>query len=194
MPTEPAIPTAPAARREAWQRLAEAHALRNRREKRVSMIELVLGGVAFGLCLYTAALPGLDLIARLAWVALAMLAAGFSVWAWRSRRRHWTQTTPAPTELMALEEQRLTHRLRYWRLTAWIVCGLWVGLGAIAILAAMQQTGSGSGVDLDRLFLAPVLLLPVLLVTVIIAYQVRQGTAAQLRRLRELTREGEDND
>lgn len=192
MPTEPAIPTAPAARREAWQRLAEAHALRNRREKRVTMIELVLGSVAFGLCLYTAALPGLDLIARLAWVALALLAAGFSLWAWRSRRRHWTQTTPAPAELMALEERRLDHRLRYWRLTAWIVCALWVGLGAIAALAAMQPAGPGA--DLERLFLAPVLLLPVLLVAIIIAYQVRQGTAAQLRRLRELAREGEDRD
>lgn len=169
-------------------RLRDQTRRRNLREKWLSAGEVLLGAAVTGLCLWAAfVLPGIGPYETTVYLVAAGLVVGFSAWTVSSRRRQWKDARLDGASLVRLEQRRIATRVRYWRVSAWVICGLWGALGVAAVLTAVWFRGADD--TADTLFMATAANLPVLLVTIVVSYQVRQKSIESLRRLRDTARQ-----
>lgn len=169
-------------------RLREQTRRRNRREKWLTISELLLGAAVTGFCLWAAfVLPDTGPFDRTVFLSAAGVVVGFSAWAVSARRRHWKDARLDGGSLLRLEQQRIATRVRYWRISGWVVCAMWVALATGAVLTTVWFPEAGD--TADKLFMSTAANLPVLLVTIVVSYQVRQKSSESLRRLRATARQ-----
>lgn len=155
---------------------------RNRREKFFTALEIVIGALVSGLCLWSATmLPAVSMLHRVGVALLALLVIGFTAWAVRARLRHWQDSTLDVAALIRLEQRRLNNRIRYWRVNGWLAMGLWTGVAILAIYnAGLPAEHSKAAANW---FLSMIANFPVVLGSVLWSYHVYRQC---LERKREL--------
>ena len=105
------------------------------------------------------------------------------------RRRFWTASTFDVTALLKLERYRLEKRIRYWRESAWIITALWSSLAVIAIVdPIMYPDAIGRHADW---FLSLWVNLPIIVITVGIAFAITRRARVKRRLLDALEQSGE---
>jgi hypothetical protein len=154
---------------------------RNRREKVVTALEVLLGFVAVAGCLATALAPDLHALERAGLLGAAVLAGGFVMWVYRQRRRNWLPGPVDAARLIELERQRLRTRIRYWRVNLWGVAAL-----LLFTLAAAVFHGVNGTADATRWAVSAVALLAIVITTGLLSAMVRKRAERQLERLDDL--------
>jgi hypothetical protein len=154
---------------------------RNRREKVLTALEVLLGLVAVAGCLATAMTTDLHALERAGLLGAAVLAGGFVVWVYRQRRRNWLHGPMDAARLIELERQRLRTRIRYWRVNLWGVAAL-----LLFTLAAALFHGINGTEDATRWAVSAGALLAIMIATGLLSAMVRKRAERQLERLDNL--------
>lgn len=151
---------------------------RNRREKLLTALEVLLGLFAVAGCLIAAVAADLHVLERAGLLGMAVLAGGFVLWVFRQRRRNWLHLPMDAARLIELERQRLRMRIRYWRVNMWGVAGLWLFTLAAALLHELYGTGDGT-----RWTVSAVALLVIVIATGLLSTVIRKRAQRRLERL-----------
>lgn len=154
---------------------------RNRREKLLTALEILLGLVVIAGCLATALMPDLHALERAGLLGAAALVGTLAMWVYRQRRRNWLPGPMDAARLIELERQRLYTRIRYWRVNLWGVAALWV----LTLAAAAFHLFHGTE-DATRWAASAAILLAILIATALLSAVVRKRSERQLGRLDEL--------
>jgi len=135
---------------------------RNRRDKLVTALEVVLGLVTIAVCLATVLMPGLPVMERSLAGGLAALASLFVAWAFRQRRRSWVQRPADAAALLEHERRRLDGQLRYWQASL-------VGVAALCVVTVLITFKSAlmDGEGARSWLLSTILVLGIWLITLI---------------------------
>lgn len=163
--------------------LRRGTAKRNRREKIVVTLELLLGGIALAICIRAFFLVS-TISMQLGIVALSLIVIGATGRSLLLRRRLWRASTLSITDLITLERKRLETRVRYWRESAWVVTALWCAVAVIATVDTIQNPDAIT--RLEGWYLSLAVNLPVVIITVAYAWRTRRRAQNQRRLLGEL--------
>lgn len=156
---------------------------RNRREKVVTALELGFTLVVLAGCVLAASQPGLHTLERALVAALAVLLGCFSWWVYRQRRGNWSNEPANAVAILDLERRRQLTRLSYWRVSAWLVAGLW----SVTLIAAGISRVSGSE-DANHWLGTAFWCFIVVVFTVLGTLLVRRQVNRRLQRLDDLER------
>jgi len=151
---------------------------RNRREKLMTTLEVLLGLIVIAGCLTTALTPDLHVIERALLIGLAALAGGFVMWVFRQRRRNWLHVPMDAARLIELERQRLRTRIRYWQVNLWGVAGLWLLTLTAAVIHYLYEAENAA-----RWTASAVAVLAVLIATGLLSAAIRRRAKRRLERL-----------
>ncbi|WP_376690221.1 hypothetical protein [Wenzhouxiangella sp. EGI_FJ10409] len=174
--------------RQEWQResastldvealLSDTHR-RNRREKVVTAFEATFNLIVIAACLAVATFQDLHAIERMLVVALAGLTGWFSWWVYRLRRSNWLASPADATALLALERRRQLNRLRYWRVSLWLVAGLFA---AVLVVAAVSHYSGAE--DAEHWLNTSLALVAVVIVTGLLSVAIRKRAQRRLEHL-----------
>jgi len=154
---------------------------RARREKIFAAIELLSGVMVVAACLATASILQLHLFERAVFIALAAAAGGFTLWALQQRRRYWRHLPMDAHALLNLERRRLNGRLRYWRVSVWVVAAIWLlTLSAAGISHFLEADAA------DNWLASAAGVMIVLIATALWFIVVRRQTRQRLKQLEAL--------
>lgn len=163
---------------------------RDRREKVLSVLQVLFGVIVLGICVRAFFLVDTYPM-RLGVVVLGLIVIGGTLHDLRRRVRRWHASTETVADLVDLERRRLKARVRYWRESAWIVAILWCALAIVAVIDSIRNPFS-----LDRLegwFLSLAVNLPLILATVAFAWWTNRRAQRQHELLDQLEDPGNEN-
>ncbi|WJG08906.1 hypothetical protein [Aliiglaciecola sp. LCG003] len=104
-----------------------------KKEQTKAWLELVLGAGVSLYCIYVALVFAASLLSSALFVALSAVPIGFSLWSFKLKQNNWQQQSVDVNQLLAIKRQQLHTQLRYWRVNAAIVSGLWLALLVFAV-------------------------------------------------------------
>ncbi|MDZ7790960.1 MAG: hypothetical protein U5L08_10805 [Xanthomonadales bacterium] len=154
---------------------------RARQEKFLAAIESLSGVMVIAACLATATIFQLHALERAVFIVLAAAAGGFTLWAFQQRRRYWRHLPMDAHTLLKLERRRLHDRLRYWRVSVWVVSAIW--------LLTLSAAGTSHVLEADvadNWLASAVGVMIVLIATALWFIVVRKQTRQRLKKLEAL--------
>ncbi|MEP4890942.1 MAG: hypothetical protein ABJV04_13010 [Aliiglaciecola sp.] len=119
------------------QKLVSQVSKMHKRETLKALIDLVAGVMVSVFCVYVIIYHIDTTIGQLFVAILAPIPLAFSIWAYRLRKSASVEYSLDIHQLLQFKRQKLIKQVQYWRVSAWVVIGLWLGLFVVASINYM---------------------------------------------------------
>ncbi|GAC16507.1 hypothetical protein [Aliiglaciecola lipolytica] len=129
----------------------------DKREKAKAWIDLIAGCCVSAFCVYFLLVYADTTLSKLLVATLSPIPLAFSLWAFRLRQSQSIEHSLDINQLLEFKRKKLYNQVYYWKVSAIVLTGLWLGLVAFAGVSFIYQVS-------DNLWLTQVLIQTIVLI------------------------------